>query len=258
MNIRILAVGDVVGQGAVEYLGRQLRNKISEYGADVTVVNGENSAVGNGIDAASARALLDAGADVITTGNHVYRHSTFHQTLENSERVIRPLNYPSKCPGSGYTYINVSGYRLLVMNVLGVVYGEPLACPFDAVERVLEREKGSFDAAILDIHAETTSEKAALARCFDGRISVVFGTHTHVQTADARILPQGTGFITDLGMCGPRDSILGVESRCIIDKLRLHLPQRFEIAGGEISATGAIFEIDIDTGKCISADTISF
>lgn len=255
--MKILVVGDVVGAGGVEYLERTLRTKIDGLGADMTVVNGENSAPNNGIDTASAKALLAAGADVITTGNHVYKHSTFHSFLENSENVIRPLNYPSACPGNGYTYINISGYRILVMNVLGVVLGEPLNCPFDSVERVLDREKGRFDAAILDIHAETTSEKAAIARYFDGRISVVFGTHTHVQTSDARILPKGTGFITDVGMCGPVDSILGVESGIIIDKLRLHLPKRFDIAGGEISANAALFELD-DNGKCIKASAFTF
>lgn len=255
--MKILVVGDVVGAGGVEYLERTLRTKIDELGADMTVVNGENSAPNNGIDTASAKALLAAGADVITTGNHVYKHSTFHSFLENSENVIRPLNYPSACPGNGYTYITISGYRILVMNVLGVVLGEPLSCPFDSVERVLDREKGRFDAAILDIHAETTSEKAAIARYFDGRISVVFGTHTHVQTSDARVLPKGTGFITDVGMCGPVDSILGVESGIIIDKLRLHLPKRFDIAGGEISANAALFELD-GNGKCIKASAFTF
>lgn len=256
--MKLLAVGDVVGAAAVEYLSGRLRGVADAHGADITVVNGENSAVGNGIDAASARALLDAGADVITTGNHVFRHSTFHSFLESSERVIRPMNYPAQCPGSGYTYVNVYGYRVLVMNVMGVVYGEPLACPFEAVEGVLKRESGRFDAAILDIHAETTSEKAAVARCFDGRLSVVFGTHTHVQTADARVLPRGTGFITDLGMCGPVESILGVESGCVIDKLRLHLPKRFDVAGGAVEATGAVFEIDTDTGRCVSASAVRF
>ncbi len=258
MNIKLLAVGDVVGQDAVAYLQGALRRVASEYNADVVVVNGENSAVGNGIDASSAKALLDAGADVITTGNHVFRHSSFHSFLNNSERVVRPLNFPSECPGNGYTYVNVYGYRLMIMNVMGVVYGEPLGCPFETVEKALKREEGRFDAAILDIHAETTSEKAAVARYFDGRLSVVFGTHTHVQTADARVLPRGTGFITDLGMCGPVESILGVESGCVIDKLRLHLPKKFDIAGGAVEATGAVFEIDTDTGRCVSARTVRF
>ena len=148
--------------------------------------------------------------------------------------------------------------KILVINVLGTVYGDPLASPFDSVERALNREKGSYDVAILDIHAETTSEKAAVARYFDGRISAVWGTHTHVQTADARILPKGTGFITDLGMCGPENSILGVDSRCIINRLRFYMPQKFTVPDGSISATGALFSIDTLNKKTIKVELVRF
>ncbi|MBR2460366.1 MAG: YmdB family metallophosphoesterase [Clostridia bacterium] len=256
--IKILALGDVVGQGAVRYLESNLRRKISECGADLTVVNAENAAIGNGLDADSARALWGAGADVLTSGNHVFRHSTLHGLLEDSGKLIRPLNYSSECPGNGHTIVTVKGVRVLIMNVLGVVYGDQLNCPFEAVERALKREKGGYDVAILDIHAETTSEKAALARYFDGRISAVWGTHTHVQTADARILPRGTGFITDLGMCGPTDSILGVDSRSIINKLRLHMPQKFTVPDGRVSATGALFTVDSATGRATGVEPIAF
>ena len=258
-TFKILALGDVVGPGAVEYLEKNLRKKISEYGADLTLVNAENAAVGNGLDKASATAILDAGADVLTSGNHIYRHSSLHSFLEDSPYIIRPMNYPSECPGNGYTVFKSCGLRILIMNVMGNTYSsETLGCPFEAVERVLKREEESYDIAVLDIHAEATSEKAALARYFDGRISAVYGTHTHVQTADARILPLGTGFITDLGMCGPDDSILGVEPRCIINKMRLHMPQRFNVPTGSITATGALFEIDLNTKKAISVKLVQF
>ena len=257
-TFKILALGDVVGQGAVSYLEKNLRKKIMEYGADLTVINAENAAVGNGLDPASAKALLGAGADVLTTGNHVYKHSNLHALLEDSPYVTRPMNYPSECPGNGYTVFKTCGLRILIMNVMGNVYSnEPMGCPFEAVDRVLKRE-GDADISILDIHAEATSEKAAIARYFDGKISAVFGTHTHVQTSDARILPLGTGFITDLGMCGPDDSILGVEPRCIINKMRLHMPQRFTVPEGKITATGALFEIDLNTKKAVSVQTVSF
>lgn len=257
-TFKILALGDVVGPGAVSYLEKNLRRKISEYGAELTVINAENAAVGNGLDAASAKALLGAGADVLTSGNHIYKHSSLHSFLEDSPYLIRPMNYPSECPGSGYTVFKLGGLRILVMNVMGNVYSsEPMNCPFEAVDRVLKRE-GDCDVSILDVHAETTSEKAALARYFDGSISVVFGTHTHVQTADARILPKGTGFITDLGMCGPDESILGVEPRAIINKLRLHMPQRFTVPEGKVTATGALFEVDLNTKKTISVQTVAF
>lgn len=255
---KILALGDVVGQEAVSYLEANLQKKITELGADLTVINAENAAVGNGLDKSSAQALLGAGADVLTSGNHIFRHSALHSFLEESNRLIRPLNYPAECPGNGYTVIKCGSLKILIMNVLGTIYGEPLGCPFDSVERVLARENGGYDIAVLDIHAETTSEKAAIARYFDGKISAVFGTHTHVQTADTRILPKGTGFITDLGMCGPTDSILGVESHCIIEKLRKHMPQRFNVASGEINATGALFTIDTSTKKAISVTAVNF
>lgn len=256
--IKILAVGDVVGQDAVAYLDGALERIKRALGADFTVVNAENAATGNGLDTQSARALLGAGADVLTTGNHIYRHSGLHSFLEDSSRIVRPLNFPAECPGNGYTVYDTGVARILVMNVQGVTYMEPLSCPFEAVERVLNREKGSYDVAILDIHAEATSEKAAVARYFDGRISAVFGTHTHVQTADARILPKGTGFITDIGMCGPEDSILGVEPGAIIDRLRLHMPKRFDVAKGKISATGALFAVDTANGKTVSVEGVSF
>ena len=133
-----------------------------------------------------------------------------------------------------------------------------MGCPFEAIERALNREKGNYDIAVLDVHAETTSEKAAIARYFDGRINVVYGTHTHVQTADARILPNGTGFITDLGMCGPDDSILGVEPRCIINKVRLHMPQRFTVPEGKVNATGALFELDNFNYRVVSVQPVKF
>ena len=258
-TFKILALGDVVGQGAVKYLENNLRKKISEYGADLTVINAENAAVGNGLDVSSARALLGAGADVLTSGNHIYKHSSLHSFLEESPYLIRPMNYPAECPGNGYTVFNAAGIRILIMNVSGNVYAnEPMNCPFESVERALTRERDSYDIAVLDVHAEATSEKAAIARYFDGRISVVYGTHTHVQTADARILPKGCGFITDLGMCGPDDSILGVDPKCIINKMRLHMPQRFNVSEGPITATGALFEIDLSTRRAVSVTAVKF
>ena len=245
-----------MGNGGVEHLCSRLRRFKRENVIDLAVVNGENSAKGNGIDPYSAQALLDAGADVLTTGNHVFRINAFYDYLENERFVVRPLNFPSSAPGRGAVIVDLGMSRVLIMNVMGTVGLEPLGCPFEAVESALEENKGVYDVSVLDIHAEATSEKAAIARYFDGRINVVFGTHTHVQTADARILPKGTGFITDLGMCGPTDSILGVKSEIIIDKLRSHMPKKFEFAGGETEATGAIFTLD--SGKVTKVETVRF
>ncbi len=241
--MKILAIGDVVGSEAVAYLTKNLRRYISENGIDFTVINGENSARANGIDPSSADALLDAGADVITTGNHVYRINAVYSYLDDSETVIRPANFPGECPGKGYTIVNTMFGRVLVANLLGCAFMDSCGDPFSAMESILKKENGNFDISVLDIHAESTSEKAAIARYFDGRIDVVFGTHTHVQTNDARVLPKGTAFVTDIGMCGPEDSILGVIPDRIIDRLRLHLPRKFDYASGSISAYGAVFEV---------------
>lgn len=253
--MKILTVGDVVGKEAVGYLTQRLGTFKRQHGIDLTVVNGENSAERNGIDPPSASALLDAGADVITTGNHVYRIPAVYSYLDDSDRIVRPVNFPGDSPGRGYTVVDTGSFRALVINVLGSVYMEGAGDAFSSVEAAL-RTAGEYDVSVLDIHAEATSEKAAIARYFDGKINVVFGTHTHVQTNDAQVLPKGTGFITDVGMCGPRDSILGVISDRVIDKLRLHLPARFEYARGNISASGAIFTVE--NGKTISAETVSF
>ncbi len=256
--MKILALGDVVSPAGVAYLTENLWRVRRENGVGFAVVNGENASVGNGLDPESADAILRAGADVITGGNHIFRKSSLHGMLDGGDRVIRPANYPSGTPGCGYTVTSADGYRILVINVMGVIYCEPLACPFETVESVLRREEGNYDISLLDIHAEATSEKMALGRYFDGRLSAVFGTHTHVQTADEQVFPGGTGYITDLGFSGPHDSVLGVKSEIITEKLRTHLPKRFEFAEGGLAATGALFDIDCDTGRCNSVKRIKF
>ncbi len=256
--MNILTIGDVVSPLGVKHLSDNLWRIRRENNIGFTVVNGENASVGNGLDRESALVILEAGADVITGGNHIFRKHSLYSELENGERVIRPANYPAAAPGCGYTLLDANGYRVLVINVMGVVYLEPLACPFDTIERILVREEGRYDISLLDIHAEATSEKMALGRYFDGRISAVFGTHTHVQTADEQVLVGGTGFITDIGYTGPHDSVLGVKSDIIITKLRTHLPQRFDYAEGDVYATGAIFDIDETSGKCRSVRRIRF
>ena len=255
--MKILAIGDVVGPAAIEYLAHRLGGMRQKFALDLIVVNGENASIGNGLSRADAEALLAAGADVITTGNHVWQKFDLRDFLDDSPYIVRPANYPSANPGVGSTVIDAAGRRVLVMNVAGVVYGEPLADPFDAVEGMLARNEGKYDISVLDVHAETTSEKQAIARVFDGRINVIWGTHTHVQTSDARILPGGTAYITDLGMTGPKESILGVKSELIIRKLRTHMPVKFEVAGGEVRGEGAIFTLD-GNGKAVSAECLRF
>ena len=245
-KIRILAIGDVVGQRALERLSAELYPLKNEYRADFVVVNGENAAPGNGIDVPSAKTLLFSGADVITTGNHVWQKKDIHEFLRDSEQIVRPANFPPSCPGAGYTVRDCMGWRVLVINVMGTVYMEALESPFDTVDRILERERGRYDLAVLDIHAEATSEKIALGHYFDGRIPIIFGTHTHTPTADLRILPKGSGYSTDLGMVGPEESVLGVKTEIIIEKFRTKMPQRFEIADGTLILGAACFVYDTD------------
>ena len=242
--MRILAIGDIVGLKTVEYLREKLWAFRKENKIDLTVANGENTndIFGLGID--EAKDLLDCGVDVITTGNHVWGRRDIYDFLDGSENVIRPVNYPSGSPGSGYTIVDTDGFKILCINVLGTVFMDSLASPFEAVDAVLEREKGNYDIALLDVHAEATSEKLAMGYHFDGRIQAIFGTHTHVQTADERVLEGGSGYITDLGMTGPTDGVLGVDRECVLYRFLTKMPKRYVVAQGDIEAQGAIFDID--------------
>ena len=243
--MRILALGDVVGQVAIEYLADKLWAFRSKEKIDFCVANGENATEIRGISAADAEALLGTGVDLITLGNHAFGMKDVYSYLDaNEHSIIRPANYPTDAPGVGYTICDVGGWRVLCMNVSGRVYLDPLASPFDTVDRILEREDGRYDLALLDIHAEATSEKLALGRYFDGRVQVLFGTHTHVPTADEQILPHGSGYITDLGMCGPVDGILGTDADAVIHRFRTLMPTRFSVASGAVRAQGVIFDVD--------------
>jgi metallophosphoesterase (TIGR00282 family) len=256
--MKILTLGDVVGRQAVAHLEKNLWNARSSYGADIVIVNGENASDIYGIDECDAKALLSAGADVITLGNHAFGKKNIFTMLSDSNAIIRPANYPPLTPGGGYTIINVCGWRVLCINVLGTVMMESLACPFATVDKILEREKGNYDVSIMDLHAESTSEKIAIGRYFDGRINVIFGTHTHVQTADEQILPHGSGYITDLGMTGPVNSVIGSDVDAVIERMRTKITSRFTVADGEIRAHGALFDLDTDTKKVISVKRIVF
>lgn len=243
-NFKILCLGDIVGPAALEALRKNLAAIRKRYGVSLVIANGENVSEGNGIMPDDADELFYAGVDVITGGNHTWQKNRIFTYLDDKNEIIRPANYPPSNPGKGYTVVSVGYARVLVMNVLGTVFMESLACPFETVDKILEKEKGNFDISVLDIHAEATAEKKALAYYLDGRVDVIVGTHTHVTTADEHILPKGSGYITDLGMCGCEESALGVEAQIVIDKLRYKMPVRFKQASGEITLNGAIFEFD--------------
>ncbi|MBR6558360.1 MAG: TIGR00282 family metallophosphoesterase [Clostridia bacterium] len=242
--IRILTIGDVVGEHTTTRLSECLWNLRSKLKIDTVIANGENASSGNGLSPKDAKTLLMGGVDVITSGNHIWKKNDLREMLDESDVLLRPANYPSANPGKGYTITDVTGYRLLTVSLLGTVYMEPLSCPFETLEKILDREHGSYDISVVDFHAEATSEKMALAYEFDGRVNAVVGTHTHVQTADEKLLPGGTAFITDLGMCGPDGGILGVRKDEVIRKLRTRLPVRFAPAEGDIYLCGAIITLD--------------
>ena len=257
--MRILALGDVVGQVAIEYLADKLWAFRSKEKIDFCVANGENATEIRGISAADAEALLGTGVDLITLGNHAFGMKDIYAYLDaNEHSIIRPANYPTDAPGVGYTVCDVNGWRVLCINASGRIYLDPLASPFDTVDRILEREDGRYDLALLDIHAEATSEKLAIGRYFDGRIQVMFGTHTHVPTADEQILPHGSGYITDLGMCGPVDGILGTDADAVIHRFRTLMPTRFSVASGDVKAQGVIFDVDKSAGKVRSVKRVVF
>lgn len=255
-KMKILALGDIVSPGAVEGLKTRLWDYRKREKIDFVVANGENASRGNGLEADAAQDLLDYGVDVITGGNHIWQKNSLRPLLESSKNIVRPMNFPGECAGNGYTIADCNGYRILVMNASGTVYMESLDCPFRSVEKCIESQKGKYDISLLDIHAEATGEKYALARYFDGKIQGIFGTHTHVQTADEQILPQGTAYITDLGMCGPKNSVLGVKSEIIIEKMRTKMPLRFEFADGEIEYNGVIIEFCESESQGLKAKTI--
>lgn len=258
-KIKILALGDVIGAAGCQYLsGGRLRKMRQSLGADFIIVNGENSAVGNAPTPDSMEELFDAGADVITGGNHTFKKRQIYDYLDSHSMAIRPANYPSDAPGDGYCIADCMGWRILVINLLGTTFMDCLDNPFKVVDSILLKNKGKYDVCIVDIHAEATSEKLCMGRYLDGRAGVVFGTHTHVQTADARVLPGGTGYITDLGMTGSHGGVLGVKTECIIHKFTNRTPVFFEPAEGEIEAHGALFTIDTGTGLCTEAVAVTF
>ena len=253
--MNILAIGDVVGSAGCAFLRSRLPALKKLKAVDLTVVNGENSADGNGLTPVSVQHLLDSGADVVTSGNHSFRRKESYETYDSCEALLRPANYPSAAPGRGFCVVDLGRVQVGVLNLMGVVYMESMESPFDCADRILAG--GVPKITVVDFHAEATGEKRALAWYLDGRVSAVFGTHTHVQTADECVLPNGTGCITDLGMTGPTDSVLGVKPELIIQKMRTKMPVRFETAEGPCRMDCALFSIDPATGKTLSAERLS-
>ncbi len=257
--MRLLCIGDVCGFSGCEKVKRELPRLKREYNIDTVIINGENSADGNGVTPQSADYLFSCGADVITGGNHSFRQSSVVPYFDANPFMLRPHNLPDAPSGSGYCLLDKGRYSVAVINLSGVIYLERLGAsnPFLCADELIERaKKDRADVTVVDFHAEATSEKRAMGFYLDGRVSIMFGTHTHIQTADNKILPKGTGYITDLGMTGPEDSVLGVKKEIIINRLRDMDMSRFEQADGECTLNGCIFDIDLSTGKAVAAKRI--
>lgn len=253
--MKIIALGDVVGSAGRESLMNVVPALRKRYGADLVIVNGENSAECNGISKNSAADIFSCGADIITTGNHVFKRREISEELDKNVGIIRPANMHPSASGSGNYLFEKMNARANVVNLMGEVYLDVYESPFSCMERILSQNDSKI--VIVDLHAEATAEKIAFARYFDGRVSLVFGTHTHVQTADETILPNGTGYITDLGMCGPINSVIGVKSELAIKKMVTKLPVTFENADGPCKINGIFAEIENKTGHCVAIERIA-
>lgn len=252
--MKVLFIGDIVGSPGRKAIKEWLSELRKELSFDYCIANGENAAGGSGITHVVAQELYKLGIDALTMGNHTWSKKEIHSFIESDPKLVRPANYPAEVPGKGSAIING---KLGIINLIGRVYMDQADCPFKALDKELEYIKSKVKVCIVDIHAEATSEKCAIAWHADGRVSAVLGTHTHVQTADERILPCGTAFISDVGMTGPYEGIIGVDKDIILEKFRMCMPVRFELAKGSVQFNAVILDIDDTTGRTTSIKRLS-
>lgn len=254
--MKILAVGDIVGESGVKKLKDKLGSIKNKEKIDFVITNGENSAGGMGINEKNFRDILDAGTNVITMGNHTWGKKDIFKFIDNPQ-LLRPANYPEGVVGNGYGIYECNGKKIAVINMMGRVDINILTeNPFLKAKEIVEEIKDKVDIIIMDFHAEATAEKIAMARYLDGKITILFGTHTHVQTADEQILPRGTGYITDLGMTGPKNSVIGMDIQASIKRFETTLPEKYKLADGECMLNAVVFEIDDQTNKVINIKRI--
>ena len=248
--MRVLLVGDVVGRPGRRAVARVVPQVVRELEVDLVVANGENAAGGFGLTPQTAQELFAAGVHVLTTGNHVWDRKELLAFIDGEARLLRPANFPPGSPGRGFTVVqDRAGRPVAVLNLMGRTFMEPLDCPFRTADVLVEQLRSRTPVILVDFHAEATAEKVAMGWYLDGRVSAVFGTHTHVPTADERVLPGGTAYITDLGMVGPADGIIGMDRRAVIDHILTRLPRRYEVASGPVRVDMAVVEIDPDSGR---------
>jgi 2',3'-cyclic-nucleotide 2'-phosphodiesterase len=244
--VRVLFIGDIVGRPGRAGLAAAMPELRERHSPDLVIANGENTAGGLGITEKTARELLQLGVGVITTGNHVYRHRDAYEFLDRDDRVIRPANYMAGNPGSGYTVVPVGDRRLAVVNLSGSVHLKAARSPFAEADALIAKLGGDADAIVVDFHAEVTSEKVAMGWHLDGRVAACFGTHTHVPTADGRVLPGGTAFISDVGMTGSRAGVIGVRREQALEAFRTQMPVKFDTADEDVWINGAAVTIRDD------------
>ena len=256
--MKILLVGDIVGRPGRKAVHKIVSKLRKEKKIDFVVANAENAAGGSGLTIDIVDELLRSNVDVLTSGDHIWKKKEIYERLENDRRILRPANYPKSCPGRGAaTFKLPNGVTIGVINVLGRVFMDNINdCPFKAAEKMAKHLSSEAKVILVDIHAEATSEKIALGRFLDGKVTALFGTHTHVQTADEKILPKGTAYITDLGMTGSQDSIIGRKVENIVEHFLTCMPTRFEIAENDIELQGVLIEADEKTGKAISIEKV--
>lgn len=256
--IKLLFIGDIVGRPGRTVIAERLPRLRAAHGIDLVIANGENAAAGAGITGSIARSILESGVDAITLGDHVWDQRGWENEISQSEHVCRPANLPAACPGWDHLIIEARGFRVAVFTVLGRTYMNSRAdCPFLTADRLIQQLRSQADAIIVEIHAEATSEKQALGWHLDGRVTAVVGTHTHVPTADARVLPKGTAFICDVGMTGPYASVLGREVQPVVAKFLDGMPRRFEVATGDVRLSGALIEIGASTASAGKIELLS-
>ena len=255
--MRVLFLGDVVGKPGRKAVTEAVPHLIATAGIDFAIANCENASGGVGVDPRAASELLQAGVDVLTSGNHIWAKRDIVDYLRDSDVLLRPLNFAPLTPGRGVTIKRSrAGAEVAVVNLIGRVFMGTYDCPFRAADAALESLRSRTPIVIVDMHAEATSEKVAMGWHLDGRVTAVLGSHTHVQTADDRILPQGTAYITDAGMCGPRDSVIGVKRDLVLQRFLTQMPVRFEVASGPALLQGALIDVDEGSGRARSITRI--
>jgi hypothetical protein len=255
--LKLLFVGDVVGKAGRQILEQKLPSLIDRHLVDLVVVNAENAAAGYGLTLAVMEELYDAGAQVLTSGNHIWDKKEILGALSRDKRLLRPHNYPAGLPGRGYGIFETAAeLKVAVVNLEGRVFMKNLDCPFKTADRILEEISGQVDMILVDFHAEATSEKQALGHYLDGRVSAVIGTHTHVQTADEKILAGGTGYLTDAGMTGAQDAVIGNQKELALQRFLTQLPVRLEVAKKDPLLCAVLLTIDEKTGRCESIERI--